>query len=62
MDRTELFRATVKTLKLRIKKQGVAVSPSDSSPLSNAPQKATRFGTLAKDVVSILVKTVMSSS
>lgn len=61
MDQTELFRATVKTLKLRIKKQGAAVSPSDSFPLSNAPHKSTQFGTLAKDVVSTSANTVMNT-
>lgn len=58
MDQTELFRATVKALRLRIKKENSsATNPSSSStvspssPLSRPTRRPTRFASEAKEVV-----------
>ena len=54
MDQTELFKATVRTLKLRRKKQGAAaLSPGPSSSPSHQ-RTPSEFATLARDVVSHL--------
>ena len=48
MDQTELFKATVRTLRLRRKKQGAMVPSTDPSP---SPQQGpSEFAALAKDV------------
>ena len=50
-DITNLFKATVKTVKLREKAQGTAVGP-DKSILPTHKQKS-EFSTHAKDVVRV---------
>ena len=52
MDQTELFRATVRTLKLRRKKQGAA-SPPPSSLSSDSRRSSSLFESSARDVVSL---------
>ncbi|CAI8058097.1 Syntaxin-18 [Geodia barretti] len=55
MDQTELFKATVRTLKLRRKKQGAAaLSPGPSSSPSHQ-RTPSEFATLARDVTCVQV-------
>jgi syntaxin 18 len=55
MDQTELFRATVRTLKLRRKKQGAA-SPPPSSLSSDSRRSSSLFESSARDVVVFISK------
>ena len=48
MDRTALFKATVKTIRTKNKAQGVNESPRD---ILNANKRKSEFGTKAKEVV-----------
>ena len=57
MDQTELFRATVKAIRLRIKaQQRESGSLTDSSSfLFKSSRKSTPFAVNAKEVVSVCV-------
>jgi len=57
MDQTELFRATVKAIRLRIKAQRrESGSLTDSSSfLSKSTRKPSPFAVDAKDVVSVSI-------
>ena len=55
MDQTELFRAMVKAVRLRMKAQRrESGSLSDSFLLTKSTRKTTLFATQARDVVSLL--------
>ena len=52
MDQTELFKATVRTIRLRMRKEGVSSSSLSSSILPKSSRKDTAFTKQAKEVVS----------
>ena len=63
MDNTDLFKATVKALKLRLRSQQKdKKSLNDALFMKTSGRKGSEFGRLAKEAVSILNNLIINGS